>query len=122
MRGQETRWHNWNGKECLRWRSILLVGRLCRVLGSRLLRRPVEYLDIELPPFEMFASLLARDDNYQFRDLAARHPFVELGHDLLDVCFDLIIGSDKHIESILLDTGLGNQKICMEVLDYSHTL
>ena len=52
----------------------------------------------------MLACLFARDYNHQFRDLAASHPFVELGHDLLNVCFDLIVGSDKHIESILLDT------------------
>ena len=110
VRGQETRWHNWNGRKCLHRRGILFVGRLCRILGSRLLRRPVEYLDIELPSLEMFASLLARDYNYQFRDLAARHPSVELGHDPLDVCFDLIIGSDKHVETILLDTGMENQK------------
>lgn len=57
----------------------------------------------------MFPSLLARDYDHQLRDLAACHPFIELGHDLLDVCFDLIVGSDKHIESILLDTKIKHQ-------------
>ena len=57
----------------------------------------------------MFASLLAGDHNHQFRDLAASHPLVELGHDLFDVCFDLIVGSDKHVEAILLDTKTINQ-------------
>ena len=57
----------------------------------------------------MLPSFLARDDYYQFRDLAACHPLVELGHHLLDVCFDLIVGSDKHIEAILLDTEITNQ-------------
>ena len=57
----------------------------------------------------MFPSLLASDYDHQFRDLAACHPFIELGHDLLDVCFDLIVGRDKHIESILLDTKIKDQ-------------
>ena len=91
------------GKGCLHWRSILLVRWLCRVLGGRFLGRPVEYLDVELPSLNVFAGLLAGDYDHQFRDLAACHPFVELRHDLLDVCFDLIVGSDKHVESILLD-------------------
>ena len=90
-------------RRCLHWRSILFVRRLCRVLGGYFLRRPVEDLDIELPSLDMFTSLLAGDYDYQFRYLAACHPFVELGHDLLDVCFDLIIGSDKHVEAIFLD-------------------
>ena len=91
------------GKGCLHWRSILLVRWLCRVLGGRFLGGSVEYLDVELPSLNVFASLLAGDYDYQFRDLAACHPFVELRHDLLDVCFDLIVGSDEHVESILLD-------------------
>lgn len=63
----------------------------------------------------MFASLLAGDYNYQFRDLAACHPFVELGHDLFDICFDLIVGSDKHVESIFLDAGIIDQNTYMKI-------
>ena len=51
----------------------------------------------------MFASILAGYHDDQFGDLAACHPSVELGHDLLDVCFDLIVRSDEHVESILFD-------------------
>ena len=63
----------------------------------------------------MFASLLARDYNHQLRDLAACHPFVELGHDLFDICFDLIVGSDKHVESILLDARTIDQNTYMKM-------
>ena len=48
----------------------------------------------------MFAGFLVSDDDDEFRDFAARHPFIELGHDLLDVGFDLIIRSDYLIVSI----------------------
>ena len=30
------------------------------------------------------------------------NPLVELAHDLLDVCFDLVIQGDHHVEAILL--------------------
>ena len=99
------------GKGFLHWRSILLVRWLCRILEGRFLGRPVEDLDVELPSLNVFAGLLAGDYDYQFRDLAARHPFVELRHDFLDVCFDLIVGSDKHVESILFDAEGQNIRI-----------
>lgn len=50
--------------------------------------------NVELPSLNMFSRLFARDDNYKFWDLLADHPFVELSHNFLDVCFDLIIWSD----------------------------
>lgn len=49
---------------------------------------------IELPSFDVFAGFFARDDYDEFGDFAADHPFIELGHDLLDVRFDLVVGCD----------------------------
>lgn len=49
---------------------------------------------IELPSFNVLASLLACDDYHQLGDLATNHPSIKLGHDLLDVGFDLIVGRD----------------------------
>lgn len=46
---------------------------------------------VELPALDGFAGLFACDDDDELRDLAAGHPFVELGHDLLDVGFDLVV-------------------------------
>ena len=42
----------------------------------------------------MLTGLLTGDNDDKFRDFTARHPFVELGHDLLDIGFDLIIRGD----------------------------
>jgi len=42
----------------------------------------------------MLSGLFARNHDYELRDLAASHPFVELGHDPIDVGFDLIIRGD----------------------------
>ncbi len=53
---------------------------------------------IKLPPLHMLARLLARDDDNQLRDLATEHPFVELRHDLLNVCFHLVVGRDFKIQ------------------------
>lgn len=49
---------------------------------------------VELPPLDGLAGFLARDDDDEFGDFAARHPLVELGHDFLDVCFHLIVNCD----------------------------
>lgn len=78
---------------------------------------------IELPSFDMFAGLFVRDDYDELRDFTANHPFVKLGHNLLEVRFDLVVGRDweepsgqrrrtisniytKHVEAILLDASL----------------
>ena len=42
----------------------------------------------------MVASLFVGNYDHQLRDLATEHPFIELGHDLLDICPDLIIRRD----------------------------
>lgn len=47
---------------------------------------------VELPSLHMFAGLLARDNYHKLRDLSSLHPFLQLGHDLLDVGFDLVVG------------------------------
>ena len=49
---------------------------------------------IELPAFNVFACVFICDDNDKLGDLAAYHPLVELGHDLLDICLYLVIGRD----------------------------
>lgn len=49
---------------------------------------------IELPAFNVFACVFICDDDDKLGDLAAYHPLVELGHDLLDVCLYLVIGRD----------------------------
>lgn len=40
----------------------------------------------------MFTGLLARDNYHKLRNLSSLHPFLQLGHDLLDVGFDLVVG------------------------------
>lgn len=42
----------------------------------------------------MVASLFVCNDDDEFGDFTARHPFIELGHDLFDVRFDLIVARD----------------------------
>lgn len=69
--------------------------------GGRRQKRVGTY--IELPPLNVIARVLIRDDNDQFGNLAAHHPLVELRHDLLDVGAHLIVGRDQHIEAILFD-------------------
>ena len=51
-------------------------------------------LDVELPALDVFAGFFAGDDDDELRDFAADHPFVELGHDLFDVGFDLVVGGN----------------------------
>lgn len=50
--------------------------------------------NVELPSLDVLAGFFACDDNDEFGDFAAGHPFVELGHDLFDVGFDLVVGCD----------------------------
>ena len=49
---------------------------------------------VELPPLDVLAGVLVRDDDDEARDLAADHPLVELRHDALDVGLDLVVGGD----------------------------
>lgn len=58
---------------------------------------------VELPPFNMLPGVLVCYDNHQLADLSSHHPLVQLGHDLLDVGFDLVVGRYQHIEAIFLD-------------------
>ena len=60
-------------------------------------------MDVELPALEVLAGLFAAYDDDEFGDLAAGHPFVELGHDFLDVGPDLVVRADEHVEAIFLD-------------------
>ena len=46
---------------------------------------------VKLPPLNMLASLLARDNNDQLGNLGLLHPSTELVHDLLDVGFNLVV-------------------------------
>ena len=50
--------------------------------------------NIELPTFNVLACVLAGNNNDELGNLTTDHPFVELGHDLGDVCFDLVIRCD----------------------------
>lgn len=65
----------------------------------------VRSTDVELPPLDVLARVLVGNDDDQLGDLAAHHPLVQLGHDLLDVCADLVIGGDEHVQAIFLDGG-----------------
>lgn len=51
----------------------------------------------------MLACVFVRDDNDKLGDLATNHPLVQLGHDLLDVGLDLVVGRDQHVQTIFLD-------------------
>jgi len=53
----------------------------------------------------MLARIFAGYDDYELRDLATDHPFVELGHNFLNVGFDLVVRGDKHCEAIFFDPG-----------------
>ena len=46
---------------------------------------------VELPALEVLAGVLAGYHYYELRDFASDHPLVELGHNLFDICFDLIV-------------------------------
>ena len=79
---------------CLHRYRVLLIWRLGGVFGGAFLGILLEQLDIELPSFNVLASLFASYDNYELGDLATYHPLVKLRHNLLDVGFDLIVRSD----------------------------
>lgn len=49
---------------------------------------------VKLPSLDIFARLFVGNDDDEFGYFATCHPFVELGHDLFDVGFDLIIDCD----------------------------
>lgn len=49
---------------------------------------------IELPALDVLACVFICDDDDELGDLAADHPLIELGHDLLDVGLYLVIGRD----------------------------
>lgn len=55
---------------------------------------------VELPSLYMLAGLFACYNNHQFRYFASDHPFVELGHDLLDIRSDLVVGGYFYKKSI----------------------
>lgn len=90
----------------------------------------------------MLACVFICNDDDKLGDLAADHPFVELGHDLFDVGFYLIIGRDctllvarfangrcggkddgltQHVEAIFLDAG-GCQLMLERIGRNVHTL
>ena len=58
--------------------------------------------DVELPAFDVFASVLVGDDDDEAGDFATDHPFVELGHNFLDVSFYLVVGG-HYLRSVLGD-------------------
>lgn len=62
----------------------------CWVLATFL--PPLDETYVELPALHMFSCVLACYDYDELRDLPSDHPFVELGHDLLYVRFDLVVG------------------------------
>ena len=78
------------GKD-IRWPSIFLVTRRSRRLALAVFS---EDLNIELPPFDVFSRLLACNYDDKLRNLASHHPLIQLGHDLLDVSLDLVVGGD----------------------------
>lgn len=55
---------------------------------------------VKLPALEVLASIFASYHHHELRDLAPNHPLVQLAHDLLDICFDLVIRGDQHCEAI----------------------
>ena len=79
---------------CLHRDRIFLIWRLGGVFGGTFLGTLFEQLDIELPSFNVLASLLACNYNYKLGDLATYHPFIKLRHYLLDVAFDLVVRSN----------------------------
>lgn len=84
---------------------------------------------VKLPSFHVLASFPVGDDDDELGDLPTRHPLIQLRHDLLDICFHLVIGGHfgrvlvsvvrgresevevtkartEHIEAIFLDAGV----------------
>lgn len=84
------------------WRRGRWKGQSARrVVSPRLGREGATY--VELPALDVLARVLVGEDDDQIRDLAPHHPLVKLGHDLLDVGLDLVVGRHQHVEAILLD-------------------
>lgn len=50
--------------------------------------------DIELPPLHVLAGIFIGNDNDELGDFSIFHPFVQLAHDLFDVCLDLVVGGN----------------------------
>ncbi len=48
-------------------------------------------MHVKLPPLYDVSRVFAGYDDDELGDLAADHPFVKLGHDFLDVGFDLVV-------------------------------
>lgn len=61
-------------------------GFLCREADARTY--------IELPTLDMLSRVLVGNDDDELGYFAAHHPFIELAHDFLDVCLDLVVGRD----------------------------
>ena len=49
---------------------------------------------VKLPSFNVLPGLFAGDHHHQLRDFAARHPFVKLRHNPVDIGLDLIVRGD----------------------------
>lgn len=73
---------------------------------------------IELPTLDVLAGVLVGNDNDKLGDLAADHPLVKLGHDLLDVGLYLVVGRDCPALAaalgcfVLRDDRLGPYRAC----------
>ena len=68
--------------------GILVIASLAR---TRSLRALAKDLHIKLPALHVLPRLLVGNHDHELRNLSTGHPFVELRHDLLDVCLDLVI-------------------------------
>jgi hypothetical protein len=51
---------------------------------------------VELPSLNMLAGIFTCNNDDELGDLSADHPFVELGHDFLDISLDLIVRGNEH--------------------------
>jgi hypothetical protein len=60
---------------------------------------------VKLPSLQILTRILACNDYDELADFTAQHPLTELAHELLDVGFDLVVGSDQNIEAILFYGG-----------------
>lgn len=111
-------------------------------LRFRLGRLLVLDVDVELPAFDVLAGVFVGDDDDEARNFATNHPFVELGHDFLDVGFYLVVGGDcerglavegrvlgdvdglwctEHVEAIFLDAGTVSQWYQWCVVEYARS-
>ena len=60
--------------------------------------------NIKLPSLDMFSRVFIRNYNNEFGDLAAHHPVFKLGHNLLDIGFDLVVLGYQHCKAIFLNS------------------